>query len=273
MGAEEEGAVADAIATLSVRRDGEGWVGETPVTTRRAVFGGFLIGQAVMAATRDAPQGRRLHSLHAYFLRPVQEGKPVSYRITSLREGRTIVQRRLDAEQEGKHVLTMSFSFAADSEGYEYQPSSTAVAMEPGRAPNRSYGPWEMVALGLSPAIEPDGSWRSTSRMWFRTSAPLPDDPHLHTALTAFATDITHTGARPLHPEGDTRGIISLDHAVWFHRPLRPDDWCWYDVSSVINTAGRGLLRGAMYSSDGRLCATAVQETLLKRYEDVQGSS
>jgi acyl-CoA thioesterase-2 len=270
MGTEQDEAVADAIAALNVRRDGEGWVGDTPVMSRPAVFGGFLIGQAVMAATREAPQGRRLHSLHAYFLRPVLEGRPVFYRITPLREGRTIVQRRLDAVQDGEHVLTMSFSFAADSEGYEYQPASSAGAGEPNRAPNRRYGPWEMVVLGPSPAKEADGSLRSTSTMWFRTSAPLPDEPHLHTALTAFATDITHTGARPLHLEGDTRGIVSLDHSVWFHRPLRPDEWSWYDVSSVINARGRGLLRGAMFAGDGRLCASAAQETLLKRYEDVQ---
>lgn len=271
MGAEQDGAVADVIAALSVRRDGEGWIGDTPIMSRRAVFGGFLVGQAVMAATSEAPQGRRLNSLHAYFLRPVVEGRPVSYRITPLREGRTIVQRRLDADQDGEHVLTMSFSFAADSEGYEYQPSSTAGVAEPDRAADRSYGPWEMVVLGPSAVDEADGSRRSTSRMWFRTSAPLPDEPHLHTALTAFATDITHTGARPLHLEGDTRGIVSLDHAVWFHRPLRPDEWSWYEVTSVINTGGRGLLRGSMYSGDGKLCASAAQETLLKRYEDVRG--
>ncbi len=270
VGNERDREVADAIAALSVRRDGEGWIGEMPVMSRRAVFGGFLIGQAVTAATREAPDGRRLHSLHAYFLRPVLEGRPVLYQITGLREGRTVVQRRLDAYQEGKHVLTMSFSFAADSEGYEYQPASTAGASEPDHEPDRRYGPWEMVVLGPSP-IEADGSRRSTSRMWFRTSAPLPDDPHLHAALTAYATDITQTGARPLHLEGDTRGIISLDHAVWFHRPMRPDAWSWYDVSSVINAGGRGLLRGAMYSADGRLCASAAQETILRRYEDAEG--
>lgn len=270
---ERKAAVAAAIAALGVRREGDGWVGEAPVTSRPAVFGGFLIGQAVMAATREAPEGRRLHSLHAYFLRPVLEGVPVSYRITPLREGRTTVQRRLDADQQGKHVLTMSFSFAADSDGYEYQPASTAETAGPDRAPDRRYGPWEMVVLGPSPVEEPDGSRRSSSRMWFRTVAPLPDDPNLHTALAAFATDITQTGARPLHLEGDTRGIISLDHAVWFHRPIRPDQWSWYDVTSVINTGGRGLLRGAMYSSDGKLCVSAAQEMILRRYEDVQGLS
>ena len=266
---EPDRAVAEAIGALSVRRQGDSWIGEMPVMSRRAVFGGFLVGQAVIAATREAPDGRQLHSLHAYFLRPVLEGTPVVYRITSLREGRTIVQRRLDAEQDGKHVLTMAFSFAADSDGYEYQPASNATATGPDRASDRRYGPWEMVVLGPSP-VEVDGSRRSTSRMWFRTSAPLPDDPHLHTALTAYATDITQTGARPLHLEGDTRGIVSLDHAVWFHRPMRADAWSWYDVSSVINAGGRGLLRGAMYSAEGSLCASAAQETILRRYEDVQ---
>src|SRR5258708_23896416 len=98
-----------------------------------------------------------------------------------------------------------------------------------------------MVVLGPSP-IEADGSRRSTSRMWFRTSAPLPDDPHLHAALTAYATDITQTGARPLHLEGDTPGIISLDHPVSFPPPIRPDACRRYDVRSAIDSARRGLL-------------------------------
>ena len=268
--AERRAAVAEAVAALSVRWDGGCWVGDTPITSRRAVFGGFLIGQAVMAATREAPPGRRLHSLHAYFLRPVLEGKPLSYRITSLREGRSSAQRRLDADQEGEHVLTLSYSFGGDFDGYEYQPATTADGPGPDRAADRRYGPWEMVVLGPTPVEDADGSRRSTSRMWFRTSAPVPDDPHLQTALAAYATDITNTGARPLHLEGDTRGIVSLDHAVWFHRPFRPDAWSWYDVTSVINTGGRGLLRGSMYSSDGKLCASVAQETSLKRYEDVR---
>src|SRR5260370_33627727 len=121
-----------------------------------------------------------------------------------------------------------------------------------------------MVGLGPA-AIGAGGSRRSTSRMWFRTSAPLPDDPHLHAALAAYATDITQTGARPLHLEGDTRGIISLDHAVWFHRPIRPDQWDWYDVSSLIHAGGRGLLRGAMDSAHGNLCVNSAHETVLRR--------
>jgi acyl-CoA thioesterase-2 len=104
--------------------------------------------------------------------------------------------------------------------------------------------------------------------MWFRTSAPLPDDEHLRTAFTAFATDITWSGGRPLHLDGDGRGLISLDHAVWFHRPMRVDEWCYYDVHSLINAAGRGVLRGEMYSADGRLCASVAQEMIVRRHEN-----
>jgi acyl-CoA thioesterase-2 len=99
-----------------------------------------------------------------------------------------------------------------------------------------------------------------------RIAGALPDDPHLHAALVAFATDITGTGGRPLHLDGDIRGIVSIDHAVWFHRVLRADEWMFYDVQSLVNAGGRGLLRGTIHGPDGRLAVSVAQELLLRPY-------
>src|SRR5437016_4284029 len=108
-----------------------------------------------------------------------------------------------------------------------------------------------------------DGTRESTHRMWFRIPAALPDDRHLHTALLGFATDWTGIGGRPLHLEGDTTGMVSLDHAAWFHRPARADAWLFYDVQSLVNAGGRGLLRGVMRDLEGRVIVSVAQEMRL----------
>ena len=261
-------AVQHAIDALSVRRDGDGWSGEMPADMWGAtVFGGFVIAHAVVAATRDAPRGRRLHSLHAYFLRPVVSGQPINYQVVTLRDGRTLASRRLDATQDGKPVLSMLCSFGADRDGYEYQATVPDDVPDPRELPTESLGPWQCAVIGPSEA-DANGFRRSTHRMWFRTASPLPDDEQLAAAFIAFATDLTWKGARPLRLDGDTRGIVSVDHSVWFHRTMRPDDWCYYDVHALINAGGRGLVRGQMFSADRQLCVSVAQETLLTRFED-----
>ncbi len=259
-----ESIIEETIQFVTVRRDGDGWVGDAPTWFGDRLFGGFVVAQAVHAATRTAPEGRRIHSLHGYFLRSVVAGEPLSYRIAPVREGRSFAIRHLEATQDGALVFTMTCSFAADTDGYEYElpvwgdvpaPDELAVSVGP--------GPWEVAEVG--PTLpERDGTRRSTRRAWFRTAGALPDDLHLHAALVAFVTDMTGTGGRPLHLDGDMSGIVSLDHAVWFHRPLRADDWLLYDVHSLINTGGRGLLRGTIHGPDRRLAVSVAQEMLLR---------
>lgn len=254
----------EALEFVAVRPEGEGWVGMAPTWFGEYVFGGCVIGQAVLAATRSAPKGRRVHSLHAYFLRPAVSGRPISYRIGSIRDGRTFATRRIEAVQEGAHLLSMMCSFTADTEGYEYElPIARDVPGPEEREVHPGPGPWVAVKLGPTPA-EADGTRLSTHRIWFRLPLDLPDDPHLHAALIAFATDWTGTGGRPLQLEGNTGGMVSLDHAVWFHRPVRADQWTLYDVHSLVNAGGRGLLRGTMHSLDRRLAVTVAQEMLLR---------
>ena len=256
------------LQALTLRPTDNGWTGEMPGDLwGLVVFGGFVIAHAVLAATRDAPAGRRMHSLHAYFLKPVMGGKSIAYRVRTLREGRAFTSRLVEGSQEGQLVLSMMCSFTADTDGYEYQPSRVPLAPGPDDVLTETFGPWLCAVVGPS-ARDENGHYVSTHRMWFRTASPLPKDDHLACVFTAFATDMTWKGARPLHLDGDTRGIVSLDHAVWFHRPMRPDDWCYYDVTSVINAAGRGLVRGQMFSRDGLLCASVAQETLVTPYKD-----
>ena len=261
-----EAVVAETISFVTVHPEGDGWVGGAPDWFGERLFGGFVVGQAVHAATRAAPEGRRIHSLHGYFLRPVVAGRPVSYNIVPVRDGRSVAIRRLEATQDGAPVFTMTCSFTVDTDGYEYElalgrdaPSPDELAVETGP------GPWAVAEVGPTPP-EPDGTRRSTRRAWFRVNGTLPDDPHLHAALVAFATDMTGTGGRPLHLDGDIRGMVSIDHAVWFHRPLRADEWLLYDVHSLVNAGGRGLLRGTMRGLDRRLAVSVAQEMLLRPY-------
>ena len=265
----DDAVVSEAIAFMSVRPDGDRWVGDTPAWFGDVLFGGFVVGQAVHAATRAAPEGRRLHSLHAYFLRPVVSGPQVVYATEAIRDGRSFSSRRLEAAEDGKPVLTMLCSFGVDTEGYEYDLGPWPVDGPPGRnvAVESGPGPWIAQFLGPSAAAA-DGTRASTHRMWFRIPTRLPDDPDLHSALLGFATDWTGTGGRPRHLDGDTTGMVSLDHAIWFHRPARADEWNFYDVQSVVNAGGRGLLRGTMRDTDGRIIVSVTQEMRLQVIED-----
>jgi acyl-CoA thioesterase-2 len=227
------------------------------------VFGGVTICQAVAAATLNVPAGRRLHSMHAYFLRPVANGTPLTYRVVAVREGRTYSARRLEAEQFGKPVLTMTYSLGGDDDGYVYDLGGLGdVPMPDDVESGEGPGPWVDAWVGPSEPAE-DGTRESTHRAWFRIPDPLPDDVHLHTALVGFCTDWTGIGGRPLHLEGDTTGMVSLDHAVWFHRPPRADEWLLFDVHSLVNAGGRGLLRGVMRDRDGRAIVSVAQEMVL----------
>ena len=247
---------------------GAAWIGSAPDWFGEVLFGGFVIAQAIIAATRDTPEGRRLHSLHAYFLRPVIAGTPIAYELRPVRDGRSFSSRHVAASQRGKPTLEMSCSFTADTDGYVYDlPNRDTKVPPPDELPvTAGPGPWIASILGPTPAT-PDGTRESTHRMWFRIPTDLPDDVHLHTALLGFATDWTETGGRPLHLAGDMNGIVSLDHAAWFHRPARADDWLFYDVQSLVNAGGRGLLRGAMRDPAGRVVVSVAQELRLTPVE------
>jgi acyl-CoA thioesterase-2 len=250
------------------RRDGA-WVGHAPDWFGPVVFGGIGLAMTVGAACRDAPAGTRLHSLHVHFLRPVLGGQEVHVRSAPVKQGRTLTVNEVSASQDGKVAIAARCSFTADTDGYVYDLSGIpdGVPMpdrlpEPDDPPDH-IGPWDTRWLGPSP-LRPDGTREATHRHWFRLPRALDDDPSLHTALLAYATDWTGIGGRPLDLDGDTTGMISLDHAAWFHRPARVDDWLLQDVQSLVNAGGRGTLRGVIRDARGGIVASMAQEMLLR---------
>ena len=260
--------VDETVRFLEVHKDGDGCVGDAAPWFGEPLFGGFVIAQAVSAALHWTPPETRMHSLHAYFLRPVMLGE-LAYRSEPVKEGRTLTVRRLEVSQAGSPVLTMAHSFAGDTpDGYTYDLAPTTPIGAPTDHPTQvERGPWETANLGPT-SRQPDGTYASTSRLWARVAAPLPDDPNVHTALVAYLSDMTLTGGRPLHLDGDIRGMISLDHAVWFHRPARADEWLHCDVHSLVNAGGRGTLRGTVRSVDGHVVLSVAQEMLLRVYDE-----
>jgi acyl-CoA thioesterase-2 len=243
-------------------------VGRTPDWYGPVVFGGVGLAVTISAACGDAPAGSRLHSVHAHFLRPVKGGEEIVFRTDVVKPGRTFNLHRVTASQDGKPVVTMTCSFTSDTDGYVYDlsgiPDGVPLPEDLPEPQGAEYGvgPWDERWVGPS-ALRPDGTREATHRHWFRLPRPLDDDPHLHAALLGYATDWTGLGGRPLHLEGDTTGMISLDHTAWFHRPARADEWLLQDVQSLVNAGGRGTLRGVIRNRQGLIVASMAQEMLL----------
>jgi acyl-CoA thioesterase-2 len=272
-GAQQQSAIRELLDLLRYDRRDDAWVGQTPDWFGPVVFGGVGLAMTIAAACRDAPVEGRLHALHAHFLRPVLGGHEISFRNELVKPGRTVNLQRVTASQDGKPVIIMTGSFAADTDGYEYDLSGVPADVplpddlpEPEDDPDED-GPWDVRRLGPTPP-RPDGTREATHRHWFRLPGPLDDDPHLHTALLGYATDWTGVGGRPLHLEGDVTGMISLDHAAWFHRPVRVDSWLLQDVQSLVNAGGRGTLRGVIRDPQGLIVASMAQEMLLRPVGD-----
>ena len=263
-----QAAVDDFLDVLRVAPREDVWVGQAPDWHGPVVFGGIGLALTISAACRDAPPGTRLHSLHAHFLRPLLSGQEAAFRSVPLKAGRTLTIHDVTASQDGKPAIRATCSFTTDTDGYVYDLSGIpdGVAMPDELPPEDSedwIGPWETRWLGPSP-LRPDGTREATHRHWFRLPRSLGDDPHLHAALLGYATDWTGIGGRPLQLEGDTTGMISLDHAAWFHRPARADEWLLQDVQSLVNAGGRGTLRGVIRDRCGRVVASMAQEMLLR---------
>jgi acyl-CoA thioesterase II len=266
--AQQQTAIDEFLGLLQYERRGDTWLGRTPDWYGPVVFGGVGLALTITAACRDGPRGSRLHSLHAHFLRPVHGGKEIAFRTDVMKAGRAFSLHLVTASQDGKPVITMTCSFTSDTEGYVYDVSGIPDGVPlPGELPepddlDDEVGPWDVRWLGPS-QLRPDGTREATHRHWFRMPRALGDDPHVHTALLGYATDWTGVGGRPLRLEGDTSGMISLDHAAWFHRPARADEWLLQDVQSLVNAGGRGTLRGVIRNMEGQIVASMAQEMLL----------
>jgi acyl-CoA thioesterase II len=239
------------------------------------VFGGQVAGQALAAVTRTVDIDHAAHSLHAYFLRPGRPGVPIEYDVERTRDGRSFTTRRVLARQGDEVIFEMSTSFHTREPGVDYQlPLAADVAPppdEPVHPPwipegERDRIPFEIAELGPTPADE-HGWHRSTRRVWMRIRRPLPDDPLLHACVLTFLSDMGAVmGAMAPVPEHQPGRMMaaSLDHALWFHRPMRADEWFLYDLHAVSNFGARGLCRGTMHTADGVLGVSMAQEALLR---------
>jgi acyl-CoA thioesterase-2 len=250
------------------------------------VFGGQVLGQSLMAASRTV-EGRLCHSLHAYFLRPGNHSMPIEYEVQRVRDGGSFSVRRVIARQNGKEILTGSVSFQMEESGFEHQfgipdvPAPETLKSEQEWAKSLAdHAPEEVRKFLSRPRpieIRPvnpanpfnPGKRPPTDQSWFRTVGQLPDDPVLHQCLLAYASDF-HFLATSLNPHGvgivDKKlQIASLDHSMWFHRDFRIDEWLLYDKDSPSASAGRGFNRGNVFDAKGVLVASTTQEGLIRR--------
>ena len=239
-------------------------------------FGGLVAGQSLVSAVRTVGETFVVHSLHGYFLRPGDPKIPTVFLVERLRDGGSFCTRRVSAVQHGETIFSMSASFQTDQEGINHQD-----AMPVGPGPEdleevkalrlsedegfRQFEEWDLRIVPRGQLEKTPGK-ASQQRVWFRHRDPLPDDPVLHICALAYMSDLTLLGSAQVnHPvERDHLMIASLDHALWFMRPFRADEWLLYDQSSPSACAGRALTQGKIYTRDGEMVAAVMQEGLTR---------
>ncbi len=253
------------------------------------VFGGQVLGQALSAAVQTVPSERHAHSLHAQFLRPGDVSKPIIYDVDRIRDGSSFTTRRVVAIQNGHAIFHLSASFQTPELGFSHQdemgdvPGPEDVPTEQQRLEKyRSVIP-EMLhgmitaerPFDVRPLDSADDPIRhaprpAARRVWFKTVDTLPDTPALHQFLLAYISDSWFV-TTALLPHGVTwltpgMQVASLDHAMWFHQPLRVDEWLLHVMDSPAAHGSRGLARGRIFTRDGRLVASTAQEGLIRQH-------
>lgn len=260
--------------------------GNSPQVGWQRVFGGQVIGQALVAAQRTVPQDRFVHSLHAYFMRPGDPAIPILYQVDRLRDGSSFTTRRVLAIQHGKAIFSLSASFQIAEPGLDHQlpmpdvPKPDELISEQemkerfiDKAPDNIRKYWERErAIEIRPVslthyfstekLEP------VQHVWIRANGSVPDDPHLRSAVLSYISDMTLLDTA-LFPHGRSifdqkLQVASLDHSMWFHRPVRLDDWLLYTQDSPNASGARGMTRGSLYTLDGLLIASVAQEGLIR---------
>jgi len=273
---ESVGAPDGLLALLSVepQPDGTYLGGVVAGSQLTRLFGGLVLAQALAAAGASVKAGRAPHSLHAYFLRPGHTEEPVRYRVESLRDGRAFTTHRVTAEQAGRPILTMIASFHVPESGLAHQitapdapdPHTLRSVHDCSDTEPVIYREWPWIDLRRVPRT--DGSEPTRARVWCRVLESLPDDPLVRACALAAIADLSFLSVvlwtHGLGMEHDGYILASLDHAMWFHRPVPDQDWLLYDQQSPSSADGRGMATGNIYSSDGALLATVAQEGLLR---------
>jgi acyl-CoA thioesterase-2 len=258
--------------------------GRSPDERTQRVFGGQVAGQALVAAGRTVPADRPVHSLHAYFIRPGDPAVPLVYLVDRVRDGRSFTTRRVSAVQHGETIVTLSASFHHAEPGPEHAdpmpdvPPPEAVERRQdkmARVLGEASVPWrdspiDLRSIGpVQGEAERDPSLRTTTDLvWLRVDGELPDDPLLHVCLMTYISDMTLLDSLLIAHglswwDGRTSGA-SLDHAMWFHRPFRADRWLLYAQDSPVAYGARGLARGEVFTEQGELVVSVVQEGLIR---------
>ncbi len=248
--------------------------GRQPQTGMQRVFGGQVLGQALAAASRTVEPERIVHSLHGYFLRGGDTSVPIIYRPEPTRDGGSFSSRRVVASQNGKPIFYMSASFQRPEQGLDHQDPMPDDLVSPDEAPTLAS---VLEARSGRKAADWDKEWAALDvrlagvtgrQFWIRAAGKLPDDPALHACVLAYASDLTLLGASLL-PHGIVIGDrriqpASLDHALWFHRAFRADEWLLYDQASPSASGARGFATGRLFTEDGHLVASVAQEGLIR---------
>jgi acyl-CoA thioesterase II len=257
--------------------------GRSPDENRQRVFGGQVAGQALVAATRTVDADRLVHSLHAYFLLPGDPTTPIVYEVDRIRDGRSFTTRRVVAIQHGRAIFNLQASFHVSETGPDHQIPMPADVPDPESLPDfrtrmapykERMGEWydrprpiDLRHIDGDP-FSRQGNPAIGQRVWMRADGVLPDDPTLHACIVTYASDMTllDTTVLPFGLSWESPGMqmASLDHAMWFHRSFRADDWLLYDQSAISSGTGRGLAGGAIFTRDGTLAVTVVQEGLAR---------
>ncbi|WP_183513086.1 acyl-CoA thioesterase [Paeniglutamicibacter cryotolerans] len=267
-----------------MRTDEDIFVGRSPQQPRERVFGGQVLGQSVMAASRTIEGERPIHSMHAYFLRAGDAKTPITFGVQRLRDGRSFSARRVHAYQNGVPILSMIASFQEPAEGIEHQTPMPEGIPDPESLPTtadeigdidhpvaRDWAfnrPFDIRYVDAPLYFKPPTEHKAVNAVWMKTTGPMPDDDALHRAALAYASDYTL-----LEPVLRRHGlawatpgmnVASLDHAMWWHRPFRVDEWLLYVQESPSASGARGLGTGRIYNRAGTLVASTAQEGMIR---------
>lgn len=280
--------LANLVDLLGLERiDSDLFRGQSQDLGWGAIFGGQVVGQALSAAAQTVPDDRFVHSLHAYFLRRGDLKRPIIYHVDRIRDGRSFTTRRVVAVQDGRAIFNLAASFQIDEPGLDHADSAPDVPGPEGLRSEREMAlavadriPERLKAMALADRpieirpVNPRNPLRPQAcearrQIWLRAVDRLPDDPALHRYLLAYASDFSFLGTS-LDPHGvswlsPNMQVASLDHAMWFHRPMRMDEWLLFDIESPSAGGARGLVRGRFFDQAGRLVASAVQEGLIRQ--------
>jgi acyl-CoA thioesterase-2 len=269
--------------------------GLSPDEDRQRVFGGQVAAQALVAVGRTVSDDRPVHSLHAYFLRPGDPQVPIVYEVDRIRDGKSFTTRRVVAIQHGRAIFNLAASFQVVEPGPDHQSPMPDVP-DPDALPTfrervephmdrfgADFAEWMVRERPIDSRPVDDPHWLDpTPRepqqdVWIRSNGLLPDNPLLHACVVAYASDLTLLDTAMLphaisHRENEYM-VASLDHAMWFHRPFRADEWLLYHQTSPSASGARGLAQGSIFRRDGTLVVTVIQEGLMRPIRRRTGAS